>query len=456
MLKRLFPPSFNASPTAGTKEPSEPAFLPLRDAKFPAPFPHGLEYSAPCRGTWNIVHTGMLIPETHQIFICASGCLRGVVLTAAEMGLMGRFSSIELHENDLTGRDNEMLIIEGVADILTRLPQRPRAILLFPACVHHFLGCNLRFVYKKLRERFPDIAFAECFMDPIRQTRHLTPEERLRRAISRLLPEQPKAKQVSIFGNNLKTDKDSDFVKLLQAGSFVLRDMANCQSYDEFLQLGASTLNLYTNPFSVPAILDMKKRLQQDCFYLPQTWDLAEIVELLEGLAEKLGLPCPDFTAEREKAVKALQEAKALVGSTPLAIDLSFTFRPFGLARLLFEHGFAVQKIYSDGVSPEEEEDFRWLQKYHGGIELWPTKAPLLRVLKRPAATNEKPALLALGQKAAYFNNTPYFVNLVEGGGRWGFTAVQKLAADMMAAYEQPKDIEKSVSRKGLGRPCIL
>lgn len=456
MLKRLFPPSPRAS---GTKEPSGPVSLLLREAEYPAPFPHALEYSAPCRGTWNIVHTGMRIPETHQIFICASGCLRGVVLTAAEMGLMRRFSSLELHENDLTGRDNEMLIIEGVTDILARLPYRPRAILLFPACVHHFLGCNLRFVYKTLRERFPDIAFAECFMDPIRQTRHLTPEERLRRAISRLLPKLPQEKQVSIFGNNLKTDRDSDFVKLLQADGFIIRDMSDCQSYDEFQQLGASRLNLYTNPFSVPAVQDMKKRLQKDCFYLPQTWDFAEIAKLLKELAAKLGLSCPDFSHEQAKAEKALQEARALVGSTPLALDLSFTFRPFGLARLLCEHGFAVAKIYSDAVSPEEEGDFRWLKENYGNIELWPTKASLLRVLKRPAAPqkqNGEPALLALGQKAAYFNNTPYFVNLVEGGGRWGFAAVQKLALDMMAAYRQPKDIEANVSTKGLGGPCVL
>ena len=36
--------------------------LHAREAAFPAPFPHGLEYSPPCRGTWNIVHTGMLVP----------------------------------------------------------------------------------------------------------------------------------------------------------------------------------------------------------------------------------------------------------------------------------------------------------------------------------------------------------------------------------------------------------
>ena len=68
----------------------ESAIVKMKDAQFPSPFAGGLEYSSPARGTWNIVHTGMLVPEAHEIFVCAASCLRGVVLTAAEMNAMDR------------------------------------------------------------------------------------------------------------------------------------------------------------------------------------------------------------------------------------------------------------------------------------------------------------------------------------------------------------------------------
>ena len=55
----------------------------IKDAKSLTPYEYGVEYGSPARGMWNIVHTGMLVPESHQIFVCAQGCLRGVVLTAA-------------------------------------------------------------------------------------------------------------------------------------------------------------------------------------------------------------------------------------------------------------------------------------------------------------------------------------------------------------------------------------
>ena len=42
-----------------------------KDAKFPSPFDSKLEFSCSARGTWNIAHTGMLIPESHEVFVCA-------------------------------------------------------------------------------------------------------------------------------------------------------------------------------------------------------------------------------------------------------------------------------------------------------------------------------------------------------------------------------------------------
>ena len=114
----------------------------IADAKFPAPFRSGLEYSSPARGTWNIVHTGMLIPEAHEIFVCAASCLRGVVLTAAEMNALDRFSTVEVKENNLLDGNLEELLIDGVSDIINKLEKRPPAVLVYTSCVHHFTGCD--------------------------------------------------------------------------------------------------------------------------------------------------------------------------------------------------------------------------------------------------------------------------------------------------------------------------
>ena len=50
----------------------------------------------------------------------------------------------------------EELVIEGVSDILHKLPEKPSVVLLFTVCVHHFMGCDLTYIYDTLRGRFPE------------------------------------------------------------------------------------------------------------------------------------------------------------------------------------------------------------------------------------------------------------------------------------------------------------
>ncbi|MBR6337035.1 MAG: hypothetical protein IKR76_04815, partial [Ruminococcus sp.] len=65
-----------------SRELDRPHFVKIADADIEGIFPSSLEYNPPARGMWNIVHTGMLVPGAHEIFACAQGCLRGVILTA--------------------------------------------------------------------------------------------------------------------------------------------------------------------------------------------------------------------------------------------------------------------------------------------------------------------------------------------------------------------------------------
>lgn len=106
----------------------------IKEASFPVPFQPGLEFNSPAHGNWNIVHTGMLVPEARQIYVCADNCMRGVVLTAAEMNAADRFSFVIVEEKDLLGGNLEDVTIEGVTDILNRLDESQRQYCFLP-CV---------------------------------------------------------------------------------------------------------------------------------------------------------------------------------------------------------------------------------------------------------------------------------------------------------------------------------
>ena len=222
----------------------------IKDASFPAPFHAGLEYSSPARGTWNIVHTGMLIPESHQIFVCAYGCLRGVVLTAAEMNALDRYSSISISEKQVLDGGMEQLMIDGVKDIIEKLSYRPRAILLFISCQHFFLAYDQQYVFDTLSDMFPDIRFIDCYMIPTLRKSGITPDQKMRIQMHMAWkkPEVKNKNQINLIGSNLPLYAHAELIGWLKENGITLRQIHDCKDYDDYLSMAASSFNIYYEP----------------------------------------------------------------------------------------------------------------------------------------------------------------------------------------------------------------
>ena len=425
----------------------------LKDVNVDKPFESGLEYGCPARGSWNIVHTGFLVPESHQIFVCASNCLRGVVLTAAEMGTIGRFSTITIKENNVLDGNMEELLIDGVTNIINRLKNKPRAVLVYTSCIHHFMALDMNMCYNTLRDRFKDIKFTDCYMNPIMRKSGMTPDEIMRRQLYSFLDKtDEKDDYINICGNNFKTDEDSDLIKLINMSKYKIRDITLCKNFDDYLQMSKSKFNLTYLPVAKKGIDEISDRLSQTNIYIPISYDNNIIKEYLTNLSNKIDVDINKFDFKENEAYNLLKEAKQIIGDTKIAIDYTFTPALFSLVKLLLEYGFNVKKIYTDSIS--EKNIFMELQQKYKNedILIYPTVNAAMRVNDREQ--NEK--YLALGQKAAYFTNTNYFINEVEAGGHYGFDGIKKLAKNMIEAYNNEKDASILIQKKGLGCNCLL
>ena len=429
------------------------AVISIKDATFPAPFASQLEFNSPAHGNWNIVHTGMLLPQARQIYVCADNCMRGVVLTAAEMNAADRFSFVIIEEEHLLNGNLEDITIEGVADVIEKLLEHPKAVLLFTVCLHHFLGCDLERVYQELEERFPDIAFIRCYMDPIMQKTGLTPDQKLRKAMYDPLPQrEADPKTIALLGSDFALDESSDLVQLLQKNGYTFKELPRCQSWEEYLELSKASLFVSCYPPGRYGARELADRLGRKHLYLPACFGYEEIASHLNAFADALGLPKQDFQEEIESCEKALEQAKQEIGDMPITLDYMFHPRPLGLARLLISHGFAVKTVYLDAISLEEKEDFLWLQAQAPQLELAATIHVKMRVLPRGGEQE----VLAIGQKAAWFRRSSHFVNMVQGGGLYGFDGIRKLAELMIEAFREEKDTESLVVQKGWGCDCCL
>jgi len=435
MLKRLGPSVVTAGETTSA-----------------ALFPSGLEFNPPVHGTWNIVHIGMLVPQSHQIYVCAANCMRGVVLTAAEMGTLDRFSCVTLKEQDITRGTVEQVTLQGIRDVLHKLQAHgslPPCVIVFPVCTHLFLGVPMGRVYRQLEEEFPQVDFVRAFMDPISK-RRMIPDKRLRKVMYDPLPAcEPDDGLVVLLGSEFAHADDSDLGPLLAAGGKRLASIHDCRTYDEFKGLGRAGTFVSVFPNGEYGAQKTAERLGRAHLHLPATFDYRQIEQQESRLCELLDLPLSDFEGERQRCEDALADALQTVGDAPIAIDAVAHPRPLELARMLIEHGFNVTEVYLDGTNPEEAEALDWLRANAPELQLSSTILPDLRVADR--TRDER--TLAIGPKAAWFTGTERFVNLVYGGGLWGFAGIRAMARLMGEAWLEPKDTRDLVVRKGLG--CV-
>ncbi|MBQ3392817.1 MAG: nitrogenase [Lachnospiraceae bacterium] len=446
----------------------------IGEAVFPNPWKRELEFNPPVHETWNIVHIGMLLPQAHQIYVCAENCMRGVVMTAAEMDALERFSCVLITESDLYRDNLESITLEGVTDVLHKLPALPPAVIVFPVCLHHFMGCDLQYVYAELEKRFPDVVFVRAWMDPVMQKTGPTPDEKLRTAMADLLtagsaqPYPEGGFHVSVIGDNLPLEEDSDIARLVSEAGARLHRIQDCGTFAAYRQMAGSDLFIARSPLAAPGMRRAAKRLGKPGLYLPNAYGYEEIRRMRGQLAGALGLQ-PDTALfnhrqneEIEACEAALAGAKATVGTRQIAIDAAAVQRPLGWARLLLEHGFAVKTVYLDMIHPEEEKDFLFLQESFPDLYLHKTVHIGGRVLHggRLCREEERAAggeeVLAIGPKAAWYEDTPWFVNMVEYGGLWGYYGIRRMAQLMEEACLVKKDTKEIVQRKGLGCTCIL
>lgn len=425
----------------------------LKDVNADAPFDTGLEYGCPARGAWNIVHTGFLVPECHEVFVCAANCLRGVVLTAAEMGTIGQFSTVTIKENNVLDGNMEELLIEGVTSIIKKLKNKPRAVLVYTSCIHHFMALDLDLCYKTLRKRFPKIKFTDCYMNPIMRKSGMTPDELMRRQLYSLLDKTTKKDNgINILGNNYPTDESSDIVRLIKSSDYKLRDITYCKTFDEYEEMSKSKINVAYLGVAKRGLFDISRKLEQEALFIPVSYQPETIKDNLTKLANVINVDVSKFDFKEQEAIDKLLEAKKIIGDTAISIDYTFTPAPISLLKLLLDYGFNVKKVYIDSIGEKDIlEDIR--KKYSDkDIMFYPTVNVAMRTNDREQ--NEK--YLALGQKAAYFTDTNNFVNEVECGGHYGFDGIKKLAENMIDAFKNEKDASVLIQKKGLGCNCLL
>ncbi|MGH4038726.1 MAG: nitrogenase component 1 [Sphaerochaeta sp.] len=424
----------------------------IRDTECNNLFYAGLQYNPPARGTWSIVHTGILLPECHEIFVCAEGCLRGTVLSAHEGGFADHFSTVAVQEENITNGDLESQIIEGCADVINRLDYRPKAVEVFTSCLHSFSGCDFQYCIRELSKRFTDINFQDCYMIPTMRNSGITPDEKMREQLYAFLNKQKvEDRAVSVLGNAFCLEESSDLRQIVKASDYIYRDITICDTFYEFQEMGKSEILIYNLPAARQGAELLAKRFDKKLYYSPLCYRFDEIKENNKKLEEIFGTSIDTYDIET-KIKKQLLELKDLLNGWSISIDYTATYRAFNLARLFEENGIDVNTLYVESVADDDKEDYEWLKENKLNLKLISPSHPGSIFIHKEGSGNDN--VLAIGQKAAFFEGTDHFVNLIEGSGYQGFDGLSHLLSDVSDAFYNVKDTKSIISVKAWGCYC--
>ena len=421
----------------------------IADMVYETPLDEGLNYASPVRGAWNIVHIGTLVPQSHQIFVCPTSCLRGVVLTTAELGAMDRLSTIAVGEDNILEGDMEERLYLGTKRVLDALPERPRMVMVFTSCIHHFMAVNYQRIYKILRKEYPEIDFIDAYMDPIMRKK-TPPIPCLFRQMHRVWQKgEKKAGHASFLAMMFPLTEHCDLYAHLVKNNITVHQLPLLKDYDSFKAMANSQVNFIFHKYSLLAAKDVSLRLDTPYLMMRGTYDYDEIDADMAQACRALGIPevsKEQIEEERRLTEEAVEAVRKQLGDTPVAIDYTAVDQPLNLALYLLRHGFNVETVFLDTIN-EDRSVFEALQKEKGDLEISAASNWNMRAMDR----HHEGKIVAIGQKAAYFNDTDYFIDIVDQAGLYGYRGIRELMRLLAEANAETKNMKELVSIKGWG-----
>lgn len=414
-----------------------------------------LEYNCPSHGGWGMVRSGMLVPESCQLFVSPPACGRHGALGAVRQGFKDRLFYLCLEEKDIVS-GYDQAIIDAVEELFLRMPDRPRVLLVFVSCLDDLIGTDGEAVIEELSERFPDVRFRMCHMNPLANDSEEPPLVSLWKNVYSLMErtkEEPE-KRINVIGSYCPVSRESELLDFLRyAGVEDVCHIGNCGTYGEFRDMGNNCMNLVVTSSGQKAAEELWEKKGIEYLKLPVTYNL-EIIEknyilLWEKLAElgmhkkENGKQAEDLLRDRrQKAKAAVEMAREKVAGCKIYLDDSAFGEPFAATRFLVENGFTVDTVYVSEWN-EKNADFQWI------IANTDTKICNARVYTMVKEWKTETDAIGIGLEAAYISGSNYVVPLFQDEGMYGFDGVTRLMQHMIECMAKKADLAALIEQSG-------
>ena len=321
-------------------------------------------------------------------------------------------------------------------------------MLIGVSCLDDLLGTDHKALLRRLKERY-SIDFQMLKMNPIATDSKNPPGVNIQRRIYSLISTSENRKdELNLIGCYVTPDENNELFEVLKLmGISKVKNIIDCDTYEEFKDMGNSAYNLVLRPEARRAAEDMKKENNIDYSFMPVSYDLDEIKSNYETIKNMVGYEeVLDLKKYEEKAIKEIEKAKEIIKDMPISIDHSSVCRPYSLAKTLIQYGFNVESIYQEGLPAFEKESHKWLLENAPHVKIY--EAINHNMILRDS--QERKELISIGYNAGYMTQSKYVVDLVFDERMFGYEGICLLMNKMTKAYLEPADVKQLINKYGL------
>ena len=405
-------------------------------------FEKTLQYVSPAHGGWGVIRVAALIPESQMLFVCPFACGRHGALGGIMNGIKDRIHYLYIDESDIVSGNYEHLIPDGVTELFDFLEKRPKLLFIFVSCLDDLLGTDHESLNEELSQMYPDVHFVTAHMNPFKMDTKIPPAVGLQLSMYHLFSNNlPKLNQINMIGNNAYVDEKCELFSLLKNAEYKIKHVGQCSSFDDFMSMQQSKLNLVLHPCAKMAAERMEELAKIPYQLAFNTYDPDEIETYYNSLEQNLNIRLADFTEYKQNAIEAIKQTQKIIDNTPVAIDYQSVLKPFSLAKVLVEYGFNVKAIFCDDISEFEKSKCEWLLEKNPEIQIISAVHP-----DSVKFENKIPDCLCIGFSGGYLTKSVHVVDLMEDEYLYGFWGIEKLMEKIRFAFENKTDVNKIIA----------
>lgn len=404
-----------------------------------------LHYVSPAHGGWGVIRIAALVPESYQLFVSPFACGRHGALGGELNGVKNQISYLYIDESDIVSGGYEDLIPQAIEELFQALEEKPKVLLLFVSCLDDLLGTDHEQLNKILTEKYPDVQFRSCHMNPINLDTEFPPGVTLQNNIYSLLEKrESKTKAINLIGNNAPINKECELYSIMNSCGYKVNHITDFTEITDFKSMSESKLNLVLSPVAKYASKVMEESLGIIPLLAYHTYDIDEIKKIYEMLSDllKIDIGMKNYESETRKII---QKTVSIVGAYPIAIDYQAVRKPFTLAKSLLTYGFEVGLIMVDEVKPFDKEPYNYIIENYKNIKIVNAVHHNMTVHK-----NKENKYLCIGFGCGYATNSKHVVNLMEDETLFGFHGVKELMRMLSEAKSVEIDLQEMIGEAKL------